>query len=82
MNIKKIKIDVILPVFNESKVLEQQLRILKEYINHNNFHSYVIYLTVVDNGSTDRTQEIAKKLLKNKLLDNYIRIPEKGRGRA
>ena len=61
MNIKKIKIDVILPVFNESKVLEQQLRILKEYINHNNVHSYIVYLTVVDNGSTDRTQEIVKK---------------------
>ena len=82
MNKKKIKIDVILPVFNESEVLEKQLRILKNYIDHNNFHSYIIYLTVVDNGSTDRTQEISKKLLKNKLLDNYIRIPEKGRGRA
>ena len=82
MSIKNIKIDVILPVFNESEVLEKQLRILKDYLNHNNYHSYIIYLTVVDNGSTDQTQEVAKKLLKNKLLDNYIRIPEKGRGRA
>ena len=73
-------VDVVLPVLNEARVLERSVRALHAFLTDNLAHEWRI--TVADNGSTDRTFEIATRLATE--LPNVVahHIPEAGRGRA
>ncbi len=74
------RVDVVLPVYNEEHVLERSVRTLHAYLSDNVLHEWRI--VVADNGSRDRTFEIAQALEKE--LPNVAaqHIPEAGRGRA
>ena len=52
-----MKLTVIVPAYNEEKVLGDVLDDVKKIIAHKNYEAEVI---VVDDGSTDKTSEIAK----------------------
>lgn len=75
-----MRIDIVLPVFNEEHVLERSVRALHAYLTDNIRHEWRI--VIADNGSKDRTAQIAKTL--EQTLPNVLamHIPEAGRGRA
>ncbi len=67
-------ISIVIPAFNEEKVIAGCLESLVKQITHTK-----IEVIVVDNGSTDKTKQIAQKFLRK--LDLKI-ITEKTRGRG
>lgn len=73
-------VDVTLPVFNEAHVLERSVRSLHAFLTDHLAHEWRIL--IADNGSTDGTLDVAKRL--ESTLENVavMRIPEAGRGRA
>ena len=73
-------VDVVLPVFNEEHVLERSVRVLHVFLSENLFHDWRI--VVADNGSQDRTFEIAQRLASELSNVRALHIPEAGRGRA
>ena len=76
---KGIKISVIIPARNEEKYIESCIRSVKLQ----DFSNYEII--VVDNGSTDKTAEIAKTLGVRVISESGVGLPrarEKGRGIA
>ena len=74
------KVDVVLPVFNEEHVLERSVRTLHLFLTDNLPHEWRIL--IADNGSKDRTQEIATRLASELEGVEMMHIPEPGRGRA
>jgi glycosyltransferase involved in cell wall biosynthesis len=73
-------VDVVLPVYNEEHVLERSVRALHAFLTDNLHHEWRI--VIADNGSKDRTFEIARRL-EDQLPNIEARhIPEAGRGRA
>ncbi len=81
MNARRtFSVDIVIPVFNEEKVLTKNIRLLEDYCKKN-LKKYKWKIILADNGSTDRTPEIGKTLQK-KLKVNYTRISKKGRGGA
>jgi glycosyltransferase involved in cell wall biosynthesis len=74
------RVDVVLPVYNEEHVLERSVRTLHLFLTDNLPHEWRIL--IADNGSKDRTQEIAKRLASELEGVEMMHIPEAGRGRA
>jgi glycosyltransferase involved in cell wall biosynthesis len=74
------KVDVVLPVYNEEHILERSVRTLHLFLTDNLPHEWRIL--IADNGSKDRTQEIAKRLADELEGVEMMHIPEAGRGRA
>ena len=72
--------EVIFPVYNESDTLSEQINIFNKFFDEEIKKN--IFITIADNGSTDNTATISDKLLKKKLIQKYVFIPQKGRGRA
>ena len=73
-------VELIFPVLNESKTLEKQLNKVKLHILK--IVEYDFLITIVDNGSTDQTKVISEKLIKQKIVNKYLYLSQKGRGRA
>jgi glycosyltransferase involved in cell wall biosynthesis len=73
-------VDIILPVYNEEHVLERSVRTLHVFLSDNLAHEWRI--VIADNGSRDRTPEIAKRLAAELKEVEAWHIPEAGRGRA
>ncbi len=73
-------VELIFPVLNESKTLEKQLNKVKLHILK--IVEYDFLITIVDNGSTDQTKAISEKLIKQKIVNKYLYLSQKGRGRA
>jgi glycosyltransferase involved in cell wall biosynthesis len=74
------RIDVVLPVYNEERVLERSVRTLHLFLTDNLAHEWRIL--IADNGSQDRTQEIGKTLAAELSNVELMHVPEAGRGRA
>jgi len=72
-------INVTLPVYNEEEQIEFSVTKLHKFLTKNvkNFE-----LVIVNNGSTDNTYAIAKRLAKRHQKIKVISMHEKGRGRA
>lgn len=73
-------LDVIIPVYNEQVDLEPSITRLRDFLLEHNPYDWRI--TVADNASTDRTPEIGQELEARWERVNYLRLPQKGRGRA
>jgi len=77
-----MKIDFCLPVYNEEKILKDNVLRLFDYCYKQNFN-FEWNIIVIINASTDNSLNISKKL--NKQHSKYIKyynIKEKGRGQA
>ncbi len=74
-----MKIEVALPVYNEEVCLEKNALKLFNFLKklYKDFK-----IVIVDNASTDRTPEIGKRLSEKNNKIRYIRLVQKGRGRA
>ena len=73
-------IHILLPVYNEERRLESGLNRLIPFMEEHFKGRYL--LTVVDNGSTDKTGAIAGSFAAKYSTLHYMRIPEKGLGVA
>src|SRR5437016_553917 len=74
------KVEIVVPVYNEERDLERSVRRLRAYLDARfPFHALV---TIADNASTDGTQEIGEALASEIPGVHYMRIDDKGRGRA
>lgn len=73
-------LNILLPVLNEEKRLEEGILKSIEYLNRMSYDH--VMLTIVDNGSTDGTREIAIGLCDMFPQVEYLRIGERGVGAA
>lgn len=74
-------LDVVIPVLNEEVDLEPSTRTLHEYMNVH-LDPYEWAIVIADNGSTDATLDIAGRLSREFPNVSYIRLEQRGRGRA
>ncbi|MFJ9562221.1 dolichyl-phosphate beta-glucosyltransferase [Streptomyces fuscichromogenes] len=73
-------LDLAVPVFNEEKDLEPSVRRLHAHLRET--FPYPFRIVVADNASTDATPLIAARLAAELPEVEWIRLAEKGRGRA
>jgi glycosyltransferase involved in cell wall biosynthesis len=72
-------VEIVVPVFNERAVLEQQLEVLTDYLERAFPLDWRV--TVADNASTDGTGELVDELAARMDVDG-LHIPRQGRGAA
>ncbi len=78
---KKLSVEITIPVYNEEKELEAHILKLHSFCVKN-LKEYAWHITIADNASTDNTPIIGATLAKNNPLISLFRLEEKGRGRA
>ena len=78
---KKIKVDVVIPVYNEEKELEENIKKLHHFLTQK-LSKYSWQIVIADNASTDKSLNIAQKLQKSLKSVKVIHLNQKGRGRA
>ena len=74
-------LDVVVPVFNEEEDLPSSIGKLHDFL-FRNLNKYEWRITIADNGSTDATLDVAKKLSERYPGVGYIGLERRGRGRA
>jgi hypothetical protein len=78
--VREATVEIVVPVYNEERDLEPSVRRLRTYLDARfPFHATV---TIADNASVDGTQPIGRRLAATVPGVRYVRISEKGRGRA
>jgi glycosyltransferase involved in cell wall biosynthesis len=81
MNKTKHTYQITIPVLNEELRLEPGIRETMRFLQENKMDSWTV--EIADNGSTDKTQEIAEQLVKEyKGRLKFRKIPERGVGLA
>lgn len=78
---KKKSVQIVVPVYNEEKELEENILKLYDF-SKKNLKKYKWNIVISDNASTDLTPSIAKKLSKKYKEIILLKLKEKGRGRA
>lgn len=73
-------VEVVIPVYNEETQLEKSISTLVAFLQTH--FPYPWKVTVADNASTDDTPNIAKDLASRSPQIGYLRLEQKGRGRA
>jgi glycosyltransferase involved in cell wall biosynthesis len=76
----QLSVDVVIPVLNEAHVLKKSVGTLLSFLRSSLHYSWQI--VIVDNGSTDGTQNVAKELVATHPEVKLLRLLQKGRGRA
>lgn len=77
-----IKIEITVPVLDEEETLKTQIEKMDAFLNTSESLRNNTKLIIVDNGSTDRTQEIALSLAGSLRRVEYIRLEKRGVGLA
>ena len=73
-------IDITIPVYNEEEALPGTIATLTEFLQKNLANPWQV--VIADNASTDDTRAVSERLCQQHPGVNYLRIPQKGRGRA
>lgn len=73
-------VDVVIPVLNEAHVLEKSVETVRAFLAEQLPCRWRV--VVVDNGSTDGTDGVAKKLSAQYDDVRFLQLPQRGRGRA
>jgi glycosyltransferase involved in cell wall biosynthesis len=73
-------LDIAVPVYNEERVLEANVRALHAQVRER--IPFATRITIVDNASEDATRLIGMRLAATLDGVRFVHIPEKGRGRA
>jgi glycosyltransferase involved in cell wall biosynthesis len=74
------RVEVVIPVYNEERVLAASIRCLHAYLREG--FPYPFILTIADNASTDDTFMIARQLVAELDSVRVVHLKLKGRGRA
>jgi glycosyltransferase involved in cell wall biosynthesis len=77
----RVTVDVVIPVLNEAHVLEKSVQTVRGFLNQH-FSGYEWRVVIVDNGSTDGTDQVGLKLSERFPEVRLIHLTQKGRGRA
>lgn len=77
----KPTVEITIPVYNEEKELEVNIKKLAEFASKN-LTKYDWKITIADNASSDNTPIIAANISKNNSRVQLFRLEEKGRGGA
>jgi glycosyltransferase involved in cell wall biosynthesis len=80
-NVKKLSVNIVIPVYNEDKELAQSIKTLADYLR-GNLPDFVWRITIADNASTDNTLLVGRKLAKTYPEVSIVHLDQKGRGRA
>ncbi|WP_417878615.1 glycosyltransferase [Vibrio sp.] len=75
-------IEITIPVLNEESTLESQVKLLSVFFKEELSDLGNISLVIADNGSNDKTQEIAERLSHTIPIVKYIRLDKRGVGLA
>jgi glycosyltransferase involved in cell wall biosynthesis len=73
-------VEIVVPVLDEAATLERSIRRLDAYLSE--AFPLTARITIVDNGSTDGTWQLATALASELSAVRAIRLDERGRGRA
>lgn len=76
----KLMVDVVIPVLNEAHVLGKSVATVRQFLSESLPCRWRVI--VVDNGSTDGTDRIAKELAAEHDDVRFLQLPQRGRGRA
>jgi glycosyltransferase involved in cell wall biosynthesis len=74
--------DVTIPVLNEEETLDQQVRILHNFLSQHFPNKSQWKIVIADNGSTDQTEEIANQLSNELSEVQLVKVPKRGVGLA
>ena len=74
--------DITIPVLNEEATLEQNVKILHQFVKEHFPDEQQWQIVIADNGSTDRTLEIAQRISGEIPEVTYVKVPRKGVGLA
>jgi putative flippase GtrA len=77
---QRLMLDVTIPVYNEERDLAPCVRRLHSHLER--FFPYRFSITIADNASTDSTPLVATRLTHEFDDVRYLRLEQKGRGRA
>ena len=76
MGERKFQVSVIIPTYNRESFILEAL----ESVALQTAPAYEVI--VVDDGSTDNTKSIVNKLIQENIVDKYLYLSQRGRGRA
>jgi putative flippase GtrA len=74
------RVDVVIPVYNEERVLVKSISTLHAFLTENLRHDWRI--VIADNASTDSTPAVARALQQRLDRIHVLHLDQKGRGRA
>ena len=74
-------LDVVIPGLNEEAGLANTVATLSEFMSRD-MAQYDWRIVIADNGSTDATPEIGRRLASERERVEYLRLEQRGRGRA
>ena len=77
-NLCRMTFDITIPVLNEEQTLEQNVNILHTFVKKHFPSAGQWQIVIADNGSTDRTLEIAKALSESIPEVTFVKVPKKG----
>ncbi len=76
----EILVDLVMPVLNEAHVLEKSVTTVRQFFGQNVRWRWRV--VVVDNGSTDGTSEVGRRLAEQFPDVQLVQLTQRGRGRA
>jgi glycosyltransferase involved in cell wall biosynthesis len=75
-----VTVDVVIPVLNEAHVLEKSVATVRAFLAEQK--GWITRVVIVDNGSTDGTDAVARRLAEAYPDVRLLQLPQRGRGRA
>ncbi len=75
-----VRVDVVIPVYNEEQVLADSVARLADFLDTHLPYDWRII--IADNASIDRTPEVGRAVERDNPRVSYLRLEQKGRGRA
>jgi glycosyltransferase involved in cell wall biosynthesis len=76
-----MKLLVTIPVYNEENALPVSIPALHAFLSAN-LNDFDWEIEIADNASIDRTPEVSRTLSEEYARVRYLRLEQKGRGRA
>ncbi len=77
---RRFIVDVVIPVLNEAHVLEKSVARVRQFLTAH--LAYEWHVVIVDNGSTDGTDAVARALVQRHADVQFLHLTQRGRGRA
>lgn len=75
-----LRVDVVIPVLNEAHVLARSVAAVQQFLATAPICRWRV--VIVDNGSTDGTDRVARELVAAHGDVQFLQLPQRGRGRA